>query len=99
MHNTAEARITDEAVFKHNQELEAALPGLVDKLKQLSATLSDDERVVFKEIIESAARHTQLIQAHDQGSVDIVYAKPVQVHSTVGMKEEYLQLPAKLGLS
>ena len=87
---------------KHAQspeELEAALPSLVNKLKELQATLSPQEQVVFGEIIESAALHTQSVQADDEGIHDkILFAKPKSVHSTTKMKAEYLKLPATFGL-
>ena len=80
------------------QELEAALPGLIAKLKDLAEGLTAEERLVFSEIIESAALHTNVIQAHDEGDPDILFDKPKSVHSTTAMKAEYLKLPKTLGL-
>ncbi len=75
-----------------------ALPSLVAKLKDLADGLTAEEKLVFSEIIESAALHTNVIQAHDEGDPDIKFAKPKSVHSTTKMKTEYLKLPQTLGL-
>lgn len=81
------------------RSLESALPSLIDKLEELSAGLNPEERVVFGEIIESAARHTALVQADDEGDHDKArYLKPKSVHSTTEMKRQYLELPRRLGL-
>jgi|GEM_PF-4900979 hypothetical protein len=84
--------------LKNADKLEAALPSLVEKLKALAETLSPDERVVFSEIIESAADHSEVVTAHDEGDLRIVYAKPKSVYSTASMKREYIKLPKTLGL-
>jgi hypothetical protein len=80
-------------------KLESALPSMIAKLRELQTKLSPEERVVFGEIIESAALHTQLVQAHDEGNHDILlYGKPQSTHATTGMKAQYLQLPKYLGI-
>lgn len=84
---------------KNLKELEAATPKLISKLKAMAETLTEEERAVFSEIIESAAIHTKVVQAHDEGDPDLVFAKPKSVHSTVRMKEEFAKLPRTLGLT
>jgi hypothetical protein len=80
------------------EALEAALPGLLEKFKKLQASLSAEERVVFGELIDSAAFHTQFVQADDEGRHDKkLYSKPKSVHSTTRMKEMYLKMPEYFG--
>lgn len=83
---------------KNLKELEAALPSLIVKLKELQQTLSPEEKMVLSEIIESAALHTDVVEAHEEGSPELAYTKPKSVHSTVAMKKEYKKLPETLGL-
>jgi hypothetical protein len=79
--------------------LEAALPSLISKLKELQSGLNADERQVFAEIIESAANHTVFVQADDEGRHDKkLFAKPKSAHSTVAMKKQYLRLPEIFGI-
>jgi hypothetical protein len=82
------------------QELEAALPALISKLKDLQANLSEDEKLVFSEIIESAALHTKDVEADDegQGRNKREWSKPKSVHSTSKMKQQYIELPRTLGM-
>lgn len=84
---------------KNLKALEEATPSLIKKLAELTKTLSDDEKLVFSEIIESAALHSGLVQAHEEGEGELVFMKPKSVHSTIKMKEAYAQLPKTLGLS
>jgi hypothetical protein len=80
------------------EELERALPSLLAKLKELQGNLSEEERVVFNEIIDSAAFHTEFVQADDEGRHDKkLYSKPKSSHSTVKMKQTYLKLPEYFG--
>lgn len=79
-------------------QLEGALPSLVEKLRALSETLTSEEKRVFSEIIESAALHSEVVAAHDEGDKRIIYAKPKSVYSTSAMKAEYIKLPKTLGL-
>ena len=83
---------------KDLRALEKALPSLIEKLKSLQAELTVEEQDVFKEIIDSAVIHTKVVQAHEEGDQDIVFAKPKSVHSTLKMKQEYIKLPKTLGL-
>lgn len=83
---------------KNLKQLEDATPELIRKLAELAKDLSPAERAVFSEIIESAAIHTQVVQAHDEGAQELVYAKPKSVHSTIGMKRQFAELPSLLGL-
>lgn len=72
---------------------------MVAKLKAFTGALTADERVVFSEIIESAAIHSRVVRAHDEGDPSLVFAKPKSVHSTVKMKNEFSNLPQTLGLT
>lgn len=83
---------------KNLKALEAATPTLIKKLAELTKTLTPEEKSVLSEIVDSAAIHTKLVQAHEEGSKDLVFAKPKSVHSTVKMKKAYADLPKKLGL-
>ena len=83
---------------KNLQALEDATPQLIEKLAGLAASLSPEEKLVFSEIIESAALHTALVQAHDEGAADIMHEKPKSVHSTLEMKRQFAELPSTLGL-
>lgn len=86
------------SVPKNLKALEEATPELIEKLTKLTKTLSPEEKLVFSEIIELAALHTSLVQAHDEGAKDLDFAKPKSVHSTTNMKRQYAALPKTLGL-
>ncbi|MGH3905399.1 MAG: hypothetical protein ACRDTE_14600 [Pseudonocardiaceae bacterium] len=74
--------------------LEVALDSMVDKLKDFHAGLDADERAALMELLESAATHTDSIQARDEGELaKLVYDKPIQVHATYSMKEKMRTLP------
>ena len=78
--------------------VEDSLPTLVQKLKELSKELSPEEREVLGEIVVSAARHTEYVEADDEGRHDKkLYLKPKSSHSTVQMKKLYRKLPQELG--
>jgi hypothetical protein len=81
------------------QELESALPGLIAKLQDLQSTLSEEEKVVFSEIIESAALHTQEIESDQEGRprTQSAFNKPPSVYSTTKMRQKYMELPKLLG--
>ncbi|ALV07412.1 hypothetical protein [Roseateles depolymerans] len=83
---------------KNLDALEAATPTLIKKLAEMSKTLTPEEKQVLSEIVESAAIHTKLVQAHEEGDGDLVFMKPKSVHSTIKMKKAYADLPKKLGL-
>jgi len=83
---------------KDAEKLEEALPTLIEKLKALTDKLSPEEKRVFSEIVESAAEHSEVVVAHDEGDARIVYSKPKSVFSTASMKREYIKLPKTLGL-
>ena len=84
---------------KNLKKLEAATPDLIAKLKTFTGELTADERLVFGEIIESAAIHSRVVRAHDEGDPTLVFAKPKSVHSTVKMKNEFSKLSQTLGLA
>ena len=83
---------------KNLAALEAATPTLVKKLAELAKTLTPSEKTVLSEIIDSAAIHTKLVQAHEEGDKDLIFMKPKSVHSTIKMKKAYANLPKKLKL-
>lgn len=95
---TPSAKRTASNAPKNLKALEQATPQLIEKLAGLTKTLSPEEKLVFSEIIESAALHTNLVQAHAEGAKDLEFAKPKSVHSTVDMKRQYANLPRTLGL-
>lgn len=89
--------------------LEAALPKLVEKLRELKGDLSPEEFVVFAEIIHAAAEHTSGVEADsehwhaaaeaDTGTevMDLVeLLKPRSVHVNLGMKKQFQDLPKML---
>jgi hypothetical protein len=46
------------------------------------------------ELIDSAKEHADYVQARDEGDIrKILYAKPIQVHGTIAMKEKMRNLP------
>lgn len=74
--------------------LEVALDTMVDKLKSFHDGLDADEQAALMELLESAATHTDSIQARDEGELaKLVYDKPIQVHATYSMKEKMRTLP------
>jgi KaiC/GvpD/RAD55 family RecA-like ATPase len=80
-------------------ELEAALPSLIPKLADLRRQLGEHERIVFDEIVRSAARHTDQVNVDDVSAVhDRVYDKPMSVHITQAMRQEMLHMPERLGI-
>lgn len=79
--------------------LEAAVPSLIAKLREVQANLLPEEKVIFGDIIESAALHTQAVQSHDEGRHDVkMYIKPRSAYATTGMKKQYAQLDTLLGI-
>jgi hypothetical protein len=77
--------------------LEAALPSLVEKLKVMKASLSEDEKKVFGDIILSAAKHTEALQAAKDGALEkIRYMKPMSVHGTEAIRDQFIKLPQQL---
>jgi hypothetical protein len=79
------------------EALEGSLPALVAKLKAFQSSLSPEEKVVFGEIVISAAKHTEAIQQHDLGDLGS-NTKPMSVHATTTIKERFLKLPSDLGI-
>ncbi|KWV59192.1 hypothetical protein AS026_29260 [Rhizobium altiplani] len=76
--------------------LEAALPGLVDKIKELHGTLDPEEKAVLEEILQSAASHAESLDAHDEGAPDMKFAKSMSVHSSADMRKAYVDLAKDL---
>ena len=91
------------AVAKKNQSpdseaLEASLPTLTKKLRELEKTLSPDERAVFSSIVNSASLHLEAMQAIGH-TADIAYAKPISAVATVAVRKNLIKLPTTLGLN
>jgi hypothetical protein len=84
---------------EEQKQLEEALPSLLSKLDELREGLDDSERGVLDEIIQSAARHTEFVQADDVSRHgDKLYMKPMSVHTSTRMKEEMLAMPKRFGI-
>ena len=76
------------------EELDKAFDSVATKLQKLFATLEDDEKAAFTELINSVGDHTDTVQARDEGDINkILYCKPIQVHATLAMKQKMQQLP------
>jgi hypothetical protein len=78
--------------------LEAALPTLTKKLKELQKGLSAEEQAVLSSIVNSAALHLKSMQAIES-TAEIRYAKPISAAATVGVRKKLLDLPKTLGLN
>ncbi len=78
--------------------LEAALPTLTKKLKELQRGLSEEEQAVLSSIVNSAALHLKSMQAIES-TAEIQYAKPISAAATVGVRKKILELPKALGLN
>lgn len=77
--------------------LEASLPSLTEKLRELTKELSDSEKQVFSSIVNSAALHLQSIQALGN-TAEIAYAKPISAVATVGVRQALMTMPETLRL-
>ncbi|HEX6370901.1 MAG TPA: hypothetical protein VF006_18425 [Longimicrobium sp.] len=78
--------------------LEASLPSLTDKLRELTKDLTESERQVFSSIVNSAALHLETIQAVGH-TAEISYAKPISAVATVGVRQALMEMPATLRLN
>ena len=79
------------------QGLEASLPTLTKKLKELQKGLSKDEQAVFSSIINSAAIHLESTKAIE-ATAEIRYAKPISAVASVNVRKTLVKLPKTLGL-
>jgi endonuclease III len=79
------------------QALEASLPSLTKKLKELQKGLSKDEQAVFSSIINSAAIHLESTKAIE-ATAEIIYSKPISAVASVGVRKTLMKLPKTLGL-
>ena len=77
--------------------LEAALPTLTKKLKQLTSDLTPEEQAVFSSIVNSAALQLRSVAALESDA-KIQYAKPISAVATVAVRKKILDLPKTLGL-
>lgn len=80
------------------EALEASLPTLTKKLRELESELTEDERAVFSGIVNSAAMHLQSIQAIGDNA-EIRYEKPISAAATASVRQHMLGLPETLGLT
>jgi hypothetical protein len=79
-------------------QLEAALPTLVEKLRELNKDLSDEDKSVFAAIINSATEHASFLSVTD-GSIDApAYSKPIQAITTLGIRKIIMGLPDSIGV-
>ena len=88
---TAEEKLDTKA-------LEASLPSLTKKLKELQKGLNEEEQAVFSSIINSAALHLEATKAIDS-TAEIRYAKPISAVASVGVRKTLLRLPKTLGVN
>lgn len=79
------------------QALEASLPTLTEKLRQLEAGLGDEEKAVLSSIVNSAALHLEQMEAIS-ATAEIRYAKPISAVATANVRSALLRLPTELGL-
>ncbi|MEV5145441.1 hypothetical protein [Streptomyces sp. NPDC052727] len=78
--------------------LEAALPTLADKLGQLSAELTVDERAVLSSIVTSASMHLRELQKGNEEAL-FIFAKPISAAATPEIRMGLIDLPGQLGFS
>lgn len=90
------APIAKELVVNHltTEELDAAMPVLVQKLKELNQHLSPTEQNSLEEILWSASSY---VKDNMQGeSLGAKYAKPKSSTATINMKQQIASLPESL---
>ncbi|HJQ00780.1 MAG TPA: hypothetical protein VJ851_04210 [Jatrophihabitans sp.] len=82
------------------EQLEAALPRVLDRLEQLRGELPEHERTVLDEIIVSAAVHADQVAADDISDPrQRMFMKPMSVHMTLAMREQILEAPRRFGIA
>ncbi|AHE31644.1 hypothetical protein [Burkholderia pseudomallei] len=77
--------------------LEAALPTLTKKLKELNASLTPEEQAVFSSIVNSAAIHLESLKAIES-TAEVRFAKPISAVATTAVRRQIIALPKKLHL-
>ncbi len=87
-----------KATSSDSAALEAALPTLTKKLKELTKSLTPDEQQVFSSIVNSAALQLQAASAIES-TAEVRYAKPISAVATVAVRKQILALPKTLGLN
>lgn len=80
------------------EALNASLPSLTRKLKELQKGLSEEEQAVFSSIINSAALHLESTKAID-AAAEITYMKPISAVASVTVRNTLLKLPKTLNLN
>lgn len=79
---------------KEIKDIEAGLPSLLEKLKDMQQSLTPEEAAAFECIVRSAAKHTEVVEAAREGYLDkINYMKPMSVHATDSMRQQFLAMP------
>jgi hypothetical protein len=90
------------AVYKSDlssEQLEAAFPTLMEKLRELNKDLSAEDKSVFAAIINSATEHASFLDENN-GSVDkLAYNKPIQAIATTGIRKMIMELPESIGVA
>jgi len=82
-----------------SEQLEAAFPTLMEKLRELNKDLSEEDRTVFAAIINSATEHASFLNDNN-GSVDtLAYNKPIQAIATPGIRKMIMELPESIGVA
>ena len=62
----------------NSEQLDAAFPTLIEKLRDLNEDLSPEDKCLFASIINSATEHASFLKENN-GAVDkLAYNKPIQ---------------------
>jgi hypothetical protein len=88
-----------KATSPNSAALEAALPTLTKKLKQMQQTMSRDELAIFSSIVNSAAMQLKSAAAIEDDVAEVRYAKPISAVATTAVRNQILRLPKTLGLN
>ena len=90
------------AVYKsdlNSEQLEAAFPTLMEKLRDLNEDLSPEDKSLFAAIINSATEHASFLQENN-GAVDkLAYNKPIQAIATARVRKMIMDLPESIGVA
>lgn len=81
---------------KDVKELETALPGVLEKIKKLHASLNPEEKAILQEIVDSAASEAVHLSGHAEGHKDIKFAKSMSVHGSANIRQGYINLAKEL---
>jgi hypothetical protein len=76
--------------------LEAALPGVLKKIKALHASLNPDEKAILTEIVSSAAEQAVRLSPHEAGHADVAFEKSMSIHASADIRQGYINLAKEL---